>query len=45
MEAIIEMSALSGGFRVERSELPAVHQLGLHVDADAFMNLVEQGGV
>ena len=45
MEAIIEMSALSGANRFERSTLPAVHQLGLHVDADAFMDLVEKGNV
>jgi hypothetical protein len=41
MEAIVEMSALSGALTYERSLLPAAHQLELHVDADAFMSLVE----
>lgn len=40
MEAIIDMSALSGKIRFERSSLPARHQLALHVDADAFLALV-----
>jgi hypothetical protein len=43
MEAIIEMSALSRKLAYERSTLPAVHQLALHVDATAFMRIVEQG--
>ena len=43
MEAIIEMSAISRKMTFERSTLPAVHQLALHVDADAFMAIVEQG--
>jgi hypothetical protein len=42
MEAIIEMSAISRKLSYERSTLPAVHQLALHVDADAFMAIVEQ---
>ena len=41
MESVIEMSALAGKARYERSALPARHQLSLHVDADAFMRLVE----
>lgn len=43
MEAIIEMSALSRKLTYERSTLPAIHQMGLHVDADAFMTIVEGG--
>jgi len=42
MESIVEMSALHGALRYERSSLPAIHQIALHVDAEAFMNLVEQ---
>ncbi len=42
MEAIIEMSAISRKMSFERSTLPAVHQLALHVDADAFMAIVER---
>lgn len=42
MEAIVEMSALSRKLTYERSTLPAVHQLALHVDAAAFMSIVEQ---
>ena len=41
MEAIIEMSAISRKMTYERSTLPAVHQMALHVDADAFMSIVE----
>jgi hypothetical protein len=41
MESVIEMSALTGKARYERSALPARHQLSLHVDADAFLRLVE----
>lgn len=41
MEAIIEMSAISRKLTFERSILPAVHQLGLHVDADAFMQIAQ----
>jgi hypothetical protein len=40
LEAIVEMSALSGATRYERSTLPAAHQLGIHVDAEAFLGLV-----
>ncbi len=43
MESIVEMSALTGKARYERSALPARHQLGLHVDADAFLRLVADG--
>jgi hypothetical protein len=39
IEAIVEMSALAGRLRYERSSLPARHQLALHVDADAFLDL------
>jgi hypothetical protein len=42
MEAIIEMSGLAGRLRYERSALPAAHQLGLHVDAAAFLALINQ---
>jgi len=41
MESVIDMSALAGKARYERSVLPARHQLSLHVDADEFMRLVE----
>ncbi len=40
MEAIIQMSTLSGKPRFERSSLPAPQQLGVHVDADEFLRLV-----
>ncbi len=40
MEAILEMSALSGKPRFERSSLPARQQLSVHVDADLFLKLV-----
>jgi hypothetical protein len=40
MKAIIEMSTLSGKSRFERSSLPARRQLALHVDVDAFLELV-----
>lgn len=40
MEALVEMSSLSGRLRYERSALPAQHQLGLHVDAEEFLDLV-----
>lgn len=39
LEAIVEMSALAGRLRYERSALPARHQLALHVDANAFLAL------
>ncbi len=41
MEAILDMSALSGRLRYERSALPPAHQLGLHVDAEEFLALVQ----
>jgi hypothetical protein len=40
MAAIVQMSALSGKPRFERSSLPAHQQLGLHVDAKLFLQLV-----
>ncbi len=40
MESVVEMSALHGVLRFERSALPALHQLALHVDAGAFMDIV-----
>jgi hypothetical protein len=40
IEAIIEMSALSGRLRFERSLLPSEHQLALHVDPAQFLALV-----
>jgi hypothetical protein len=40
MAAIIQMSSLSGKPRFERSSLPARQQLGLHVDAREFLELV-----
>jgi len=40
MSAIVQMSALSGKPRFERSSLPARQQLGLHVDAGEFLELV-----
>jgi hypothetical protein len=40
MESIVDMSALAGLLRFERSALPAPHQLGLHVDPDEFLRLV-----
>ena len=41
MEAIIEMSAITRKLAFERSVLPAVHQLALHVDADAFTRIAQ----
>lgn len=41
MESIVDMSALSGKSRYERSALPAPYQLGLHVDAERFLALVK----
>jgi hypothetical protein len=41
MEAIVQMSSLAGKPRFERSSLPASQQLAVHVDASAFMRLVE----
>ncbi len=40
MQAVVEMSTLSGKPRFERSSLPARRQLALHVNADAFLELV-----
>jgi hypothetical protein len=41
MESLLDMSSLSGKLRYERSALPARHQLSLHVNADAFLALLE----
>lgn len=43
MESIVDMSALSGKLRYERSALPPQHQLSLHVDAEEFLGLVRSG--
>jgi len=43
MESLLDMSSLSGKRRYERSALPARHQLSLHVNADAFLALLEAG--
>jgi hypothetical protein len=40
MESIVDMSALSGRLRYERSALPPRHQIGLHTDPDEFLALV-----
>jgi hypothetical protein len=40
IEAIVEMSALAGKLRFERSSLPSDEQLSLHVDAEAFQRLL-----
>jgi hypothetical protein len=40
IEAIVNMSKLSGKRMYDRSSLPPVEQLKLHVDADEFMNIV-----
>jgi hypothetical protein len=40
MAAVVQMSALTGKPRFERSSLPARRQLALHVDADKFLDLV-----
>ena len=40
LQSVIDMSALAGYLRYERSALPAPHQLALHVDAAAFLDLV-----
>ncbi|MEZ5125269.1 MAG: AAA family ATPase [Thermoleophilia bacterium] len=39
MEALIEMSALSGRMQYEQASLPAPHLLDLHVDAAEFLAL------
>jgi hypothetical protein len=41
LEAVIDMSALAGRLRYERSALPARHQLALHVDADEFLGAAQ----
>ena len=41
MEALVDLSTLSGTLRYERSALPPRHQLNLHVNADSFLALVE----
>jgi hypothetical protein len=45
MEAIIEMSALSGKPRFTRSSLPARHLMDLHVDAQDFIEKLTSGSV
>ncbi len=40
MEAIVDMSSLSGKSRFERAALPPANQLALHVDAARFLALV-----
>ena len=40
MEAIVDMSSLTGKASYERASLPARSQLTLHVDAEAFLELV-----
>ena len=42
METIVAMSTLHGMSRYERSTLPAADQLDAHVDARAFLELVER---
>jgi len=42
MESVIAMSQLSGKSRFERSCLPAIAQLDLHVEAQDFQSLVQQ---
>ena len=42
MEAIVDMSTLTGKASFERSSLPAANQLTMHVDAEAFLSLVAQ---
>lgn len=43
LESIVEMSALTGRSRFDRSSLPAAHQLSLHVDPEQFLALLESG--
>lgn len=45
MEAIIDMSALSGKLKFERSCLPAPHQLDLHVDSGRFLKLASSTAI
>lgn len=42
MEAIVSMSKLAGRSMFERSCLPTEAQLGIHVDPDAFLELVRR---
>ncbi|HTY57050.1 MAG TPA: RyR domain-containing protein, partial [Candidatus Binataceae bacterium] len=42
MESVVAMSMLTGKSRFERSCLPAIAQLELHVEADQFQSLVQQ---
>ncbi len=44
LQAVVQMSALAGRARFERSSLPEAHQLGLHVNAEKFLDLVIDGG-
>ena len=44
LEAVVQMSALAGRARFERSSLPEAHQLGLHVNAEKFLELVVNAG-
>ena len=41
LEAIVDMSAITGMLRFERSSLPAENQLALHVDARKFLEIVD----
>ncbi|MBV8368928.1 MAG: AAA family ATPase [Candidatus Eremiobacteraeota bacterium] len=43
MEAIVNMSALAGKRRYDRSSLPPIDQLELHVDAREFISFAENG--
>jgi hypothetical protein len=42
MESIVAMSQLAGKAAYERSSLPSESQLGLHVDGQEFLSLVQQ---
>jgi ATPase family associated with various cellular activities (AAA) len=41
VEAIVDMSAITGKLRFERSSLPAENQLALHVNAEKFLRIVD----
>ncbi len=41
VEAIVDMSSITGKLSFERSSLPAANQLALHVDAPAFLKIVD----
>jgi len=43
MQAIVEMSSLSGKLHYDRSSLPPEDQLSLHVNGRVFDDLVERG--